>query len=191
VCGSFAAAGRFQGECDSCSLKFITALPLLPYRCSAAFLFQFSHRFFVLSWHMRAWIPPKTRGTPILIPYIDPRKLVASHADNHLFHLPTVACWSLSISLCELAPNWCISLTVAFVVTYQNDDRSPVVPIHLDSRDVGVPQYHPAFFDTGCNHRQRLTALRLANYDSMVFLAGLMLCHSSFAAHVLKGRVTL
>ena len=48
------------------------------------------------------------------------------------------------------------------------------MPIHLESRDLGVLQYHLAFSDIGCNRRQRFIALRLANYNSMTFLAGLM-----------------
>jgi len=71
----------------------------------------------------------------------------------------------------EPVPNWCISLAVAFVVVYHNGDCPPV---HLDSRDMGVPQYHPAFSDMGCNRRQTLIAFRLANYNPMIFLVGLV-----------------
>ena len=111
-------------------------------------------------------MPQKTRGTPIPIPYIDPRKLVVSHADNHLFHLPSFLTGPYPFHWAwdnEPVPNWCISLTVAFVVTYHNGDCPPV---HLDSRDMGVPQYHPGFSDMGCNRRQTLIAFRLANYYS-------------------------
>jgi len=81
-------------------------------------------------------MPPGARGTPVGLRPTHPRKLVVSHADNHLFHLTIVSVRSLSI---PLRLRWSarprILPTMFYVVIDHSSDRS--LPIHL-VRDVGA-----------------------------------------------------